>query len=126
MKEKDEHIEKKLELLMQQSREEAPEGFAARLMEALPAQQALPRSIFRPLLSIKAFALGVAILAGLSWLCTLFLQPPVQESPGWFSYRLPEFNLPFTIDATLLTVVLTAILLLAILDRYLKRSLGAR
>lgn len=110
---------------MQQSREEAPEGFAARLMVALPAQQPLPRSIFRPLLSIKAFAFVVALLAGLGWLSTYFLQAPAQESPGWLSYRLPEFNLPFTIDGTLLTIVLTAILLLAILDRFLKRSLGA-
>lgn len=127
MKDRDELIEKKLQLLMQQSREEAPEGFAGRLMQALPQQQPLPQRIFKPLLSIKVLAIVISILAGLGWLGSYFLQPSSeQKTVAWLSYYLPEFSLPLTIDGTLLTIVLTAIVFLAALDSYLKRSLGPR
>lgn len=127
MKEQDEIIEKQLQLLMQQSREEAPEGFAGRLMQALPREQPLPRSIFKPLLSIRVLAIAISLIVGLGWLSTYFLQPASgQETAGWLQYRLPELNLPPAIDATFLTIILTTILLLAGLDKYLKRSLGSR
>lgn len=111
---------------MQQSRVEAPEGFAGRLMQALPQQQPLPQRIFKPLLSFKALAAAFALLLGLGWLSAEFLQTGKQETVGWLSYRLPEFSLPPAVDGTLLTIVLTTIILLAALDRYLKRSLGPR
>lgn len=124
MKDRDELIEKKLQLLMQQSREEAPEGFASRLMQALPQQQPLPQRIFKPLLSIKVLAAVIALLAGAGWLSTFLPHSGGQETTGWFSYPLPEFSLPAGVDPTLITIVLTAIVLLAVLDNYLKRSLG--
>lgn len=128
MKDRDEMIEKRLQLLMQQSRVEAPEDFAGRLMQALPRQQPLPQRIFKPLLSIKALVATIIILTGMGWLSTYFLQPSGQEAPGWLQYRLPEFSLPVSADGTFLTltIVLCAILLLAAFDRFLKRSLGPR
>lgn len=125
MKDKDELLEKKLQLFMQQSREEAPEGFSARLMEALPQQQPLPQRIFKPLLSLKVLAAVIALLAVAGWLSTELLPTSEQNTPAWLNYRLPEFSLP-AIDGTLLTIVLLTIVLLAGLDHFLKRSLGPR
>lgn len=126
MKDQDKLLEKKLQLYMQQSREEAPEGFSARLMEVLPQQQqALPQRIFKPLLSFKALAAMVALLALAGWLSAEFLQASKMEIPAWLNYRLPEFSIP-AIDGTLLTIVLITIVLLAGLDHFLKRSLGSR
>lgn len=127
MKEKRDHIDKQLQALMQHSREKAPEGFSHKLMKALPQQQPLSQRIYQPLLSKKAVAFVVSIFVVLAWVSNYHgSSSQSQETATWLQgYRLPEFSLPAAIDGSMLTVIMLAVFLLAVLDKFLKRRLNS-
>lgn len=109
----------------QHSRKEAPEGFSDFVMQKLPQAKPLPEALKKPLLSAKAVALMLGMLAVLLVLLAK-LGTGSQERPDW--YQPMEHALSGTLSwlssSSLLpglALLSAAAVLLMGLDRLLQR-----